>query len=347
MQAYAEGFEIMHASRLRARHARRSPTSGTRARSCARGCCELAERAFEQEGNDLDGHQRLRGGLGRGPLDGVRRDRQERAGAGDHAVAARALRLAPGESYAAKVNAALRNQFGGHAVEHAQADGYSRGRQDRGRRARTRWSRGSSACRSTRRRWSSSARRGDLAKRKLLPAIYNLAHEGALPERFNLIGVSRGEMSRRRVPRAGARGDHRVLAPRRPTRRCSTRCSSGSATCPARSTTTTCTSGSARWLDEFDDEAGHRVQPRSSTCRPRRSFFPVIAEAARRARAERARGRRGADHHREAVRHRPRVGARAEPARARASSTSRRSSASTTTWARRPSRTCWSCASRT
>src|SRR4051812_50160224 len=36
---------------------------------------------------------------------------------------------------------------------------------------------------------------GDLAKRKLLPAIYNLAHEGALPESFNLIGVSRGEMS--------------------------------------------------------------------------------------------------------------------------------------------------------
>jgi glucose-6-phosphate 1-dehydrogenase len=36
---------------------------------------------------------------------------------------------------------------------------------------------------------------GDLSKRKLLPAIYNLAHEGALPERFNLIGVSRGELS--------------------------------------------------------------------------------------------------------------------------------------------------------
>ena len=34
---------------------------------------------------------------------------------------------------------------------------------------------------------------GDLAKRKLLPALYNLAHEGALPERFNLIGSSRGE----------------------------------------------------------------------------------------------------------------------------------------------------------
>jgi glucose-6-phosphate 1-dehydrogenase len=36
---------------------------------------------------------------------------------------------------------------------------------------------------------------GDLAHRKLLPAIYNLAHEGALPEGFNLIGISRSEMS--------------------------------------------------------------------------------------------------------------------------------------------------------
>jgi glucose-6-phosphate 1-dehydrogenase len=35
---------------------------------------------------------------------------------------------------------------------------------------------------------------GDLSKRKLLPALYNLAHEGALPERFNLIGSSRSDM---------------------------------------------------------------------------------------------------------------------------------------------------------
>jgi glucose-6-phosphate 1-dehydrogenase len=35
---------------------------------------------------------------------------------------------------------------------------------------------------------------GDLAKRKLLPAIYNLAHEGALPERFNVIAVSRADV---------------------------------------------------------------------------------------------------------------------------------------------------------
>ena len=35
---------------------------------------------------------------------------------------------------------------------------------------------------------------GDLSRRKLLPALYNLAHEGALPERFNLIGSSRSDM---------------------------------------------------------------------------------------------------------------------------------------------------------
>jgi len=32
---------------------------------------------------------------------------------------------------------------------------------------------------------------GDLARRKLLPALYNLAHEGALPQHFHLVGVSR------------------------------------------------------------------------------------------------------------------------------------------------------------
>ncbi|UGS34969.1 glucose-6-phosphate dehydrogenase [Capillimicrobium parvum] len=36
---------------------------------------------------------------------------------------------------------------------------------------------------------------GDLARRKLLPALYNLAHDGALPERFNLIGIARSQSS--------------------------------------------------------------------------------------------------------------------------------------------------------
>src|ERR1022692_3636931 len=41
---------------------------------------------------------------------------------------------------------------------------------------------------------------GDLAKRKLLPALYNLAHEGALPERFHLVGVSRKEKEHEHSP---------------------------------------------------------------------------------------------------------------------------------------------------
>ena len=36
---------------------------------------------------------------------------------------------------------------------------------------------------------------GDLARRKLMPALYNLAHEGALPERFALVGNARSEMT--------------------------------------------------------------------------------------------------------------------------------------------------------
>ncbi|HWT95767.1 MAG TPA: glucose-6-phosphate dehydrogenase [Solirubrobacteraceae bacterium] len=36
---------------------------------------------------------------------------------------------------------------------------------------------------------------GDLSRRKLLPALYNLAHEGALPGRFNLVGTSRSAMT--------------------------------------------------------------------------------------------------------------------------------------------------------
>ncbi len=35
---------------------------------------------------------------------------------------------------------------------------------------------------------------GDLARRKLVPALYNLAADGALPERFQLVGVSRREL---------------------------------------------------------------------------------------------------------------------------------------------------------
>lgn len=45
---------------------------------------------------------------------------------------------------------------------------------------------------------------GDLAKRKLLPALYNLAAMGQLPEKFSVVGYARSEMNdedfRQRIP---------------------------------------------------------------------------------------------------------------------------------------------------
>jgi glucose-6-phosphate 1-dehydrogenase len=61
---------------------------------------------------------------------------------------------------------------------------------------------------------------GDLAHRKLLPALYNLAHDGALPERFEMIGVARRgqqdedfqDMARQSIDRfSRRRPDPRVL----------------------------------------------------------------------------------------------------------------------------------------
>ena len=54
---------------------------------------------------------------------------------------------------------------------------------------------------------------GDLAHRKLLPALYNLAHEGSLPERFELIGISRSKMSHDEFRAACPGVDRALLAP--------------------------------------------------------------------------------------------------------------------------------------
>jgi glucose-6-phosphate 1-dehydrogenase len=56
---------------------------------------------------------------------------------------------------------------------------------------------------------------GDLARRKLLPAVYNLAHEGALPERFLLLGVARGALGDEQF-RAMAADTIRRFSRRRP-----------------------------------------------------------------------------------------------------------------------------------
>jgi 6-phosphogluconate dehydrogenase len=119
MQAYAEGFEILHASDYGLDMAKISKLwmQGSVVRSWL---LELAVSAFEQEGNDLEAIRGYVSDSGEG--------RWTVFDAIDKSVPAPVITLSllarfasrQDESYAAKVNAALRNQFGGHAVEHAK-----------------------------------------------------------------------------------------------------------------------------------------------------------------------------------------------------------------------------------
>jgi 6-phosphogluconate dehydrogenase len=119
MQAYAEGFELMHKSKY-AIELKEVAALWNRGSVVRSWLCELAERAFDQEGNDLAGL--------RGYVDDSGEGRWMMADAIDHEVPTPALAAslyarfysrAEGD-YAARVLAALRNQFGGHVVQRAE-----------------------------------------------------------------------------------------------------------------------------------------------------------------------------------------------------------------------------------
>jgi 6-phosphogluconate dehydrogenase len=121
MQAYAEGFDIMHASEdydLDMGQIANLWMQGSVVRSWL---LELAAAAFEKEGNDLDDIRGFVQDSGEG--------RWTVFESIDRSVPAPVIALSlmmrfssrEDESYAAKVTAALRNQFGGHAVEHVKA----------------------------------------------------------------------------------------------------------------------------------------------------------------------------------------------------------------------------------
>jgi 6-phosphogluconate dehydrogenase len=118
MQAYAEGFELMHKSKfpIEMKEVAGLWNRGSVVRSWL---CELAERAFEAEGNDLEA---LRGyvsdsGEGRWTIvDAI--DHDVPTPVITASLYARFYSRGEGD-YTARVLAALRNQFGGHAVERA------------------------------------------------------------------------------------------------------------------------------------------------------------------------------------------------------------------------------------
>jgi 6-phosphogluconate dehydrogenase len=118
MQAYAEGFELMHKSKfpIELREVAGLWNRGSVVRSWL---CELAENAFEAEGNDLEG---LKGhvsdsGEGRWTIvDAI--DYDVPTPVITASLYARFYSRGEGD-YTHRVLAALRNQFGGHAVERA------------------------------------------------------------------------------------------------------------------------------------------------------------------------------------------------------------------------------------
>ncbi len=121
MQSYGEGFELLHRSEfaLDLETVARVWNHGSVVRSWL---LELAERAFAQEGNDLAA---LKGyvadsGEGRWTIqEAIAHDVPATVLA--HSLFAR-FRSRQEDSFAMKVAAALRNQFGGHAVERAEGD---------------------------------------------------------------------------------------------------------------------------------------------------------------------------------------------------------------------------------
>jgi 6-phosphogluconate dehydrogenase len=118
MQAYAEGFEIMHKSKfpIELKQVAHVWNQGSVIRSWL---CELAEKAFEEEGNDLSdlvGHV-ADSGEGRWTIqDGI--DLDVPTPVITASLFARFYSRGEGD-YTHRVLAALRNQFGGHSVDRA------------------------------------------------------------------------------------------------------------------------------------------------------------------------------------------------------------------------------------
>ena len=116
MQAYGEGFELLHASDfgLDMKKVAHVWMQGSVVRSWL---LELAERAFEQEGSDLANIKGWVADSGEGRwtvIEAINHDVPATVLA--HSLFAR-FTSRQDDSYAMKVAAALRNQFGGHAVK--------------------------------------------------------------------------------------------------------------------------------------------------------------------------------------------------------------------------------------
>jgi glucose-6-phosphate 1-dehydrogenase len=118
---------------------------------------------------------------------------------------------------------------------------------------------------------------GDLAQRKLLPALYNLAHDGALPERFNLIGTSRSDHSDDEFREMAADAIRR-FSRRTPDEAVLTRLLAEVRYVPGSFDDASVYERIGEVLGEFDDEGGDPLN-RTFYLSTAPAFFPVIIEA--------------------------------------------------------------------
>jgi glucose-6-phosphate 1-dehydrogenase len=123
---------------------------------------------------------------------------------------------------------------------------------------------------------------GDLAQRKLLPALYNLAHEGALPERFYLVGMSRGEHSDEEFRDLAAAAIRR-FSRRAPDDAVLTRLLADVRYVTGSFDDQDAYARLAATLDDFDDADGGQPLNRCFYLSTAPGFFPVIIEALGRA----------------------------------------------------------------
>jgi glucose-6-phosphate 1-dehydrogenase len=117
---------------------------------------------------------------------------------------------------------------------------------------------------------------GDLAHRKLLPALYNLAHEGALPERFKLVGVARREKAHEDFA-AECRASIREYSRRQPDDQVLDGLLAQVQYIPSNFDDPEGYKALARALDALDDEAGVPLN-RDYYLSTAPEFFPVIVE---------------------------------------------------------------------
>ena len=190
---------------------------------------------------------------------------------------------------------------------------------------------------------------GDLAHRKVIPALYHLWRTDLLPHEFRVVAIGRRPFDDETF-RAGIRDLAREVQPDPAARRGRLALVRGAdlATSTSTSRTRPGFDGLATRLDEIDDGARDARQPpvlpRHPAVAVRRDRRPSSGASGSTTSATTAAGGGSSSRSRSGTTSTRRSGSTARSAR---SSASRRSTASTTTWARRRSATCWSSGSAT